>query len=324
MGIGSFFAALFQKEENEKRKIRELNIDPKHKGIASEEPGSFSVKKESAPCKKEEAPVTKDLSKAVKRDASLNEEEKPIRKDASLIKEGNMAKKDVSKSQKKAEPDQIQENPEKRERKEYLQAKKDLYHYINQTMRQLFRADQEDSWGELEPLTAPKENAAAALDRIKAEIPEGLWNLLSPFTMEENMKDPSALRQAFLSMLLPFYPAYRQYFAEFNYNTFLNRDALELFRRLTGRKFRLGYKNRYEDGSPAFEWKGNSYKVYDSKGVLLCDAIFENGVVKDGYAVLPADECCDSDWTLLRKGTFKDGQFIDGALEYAYMKPVDL
>jgi hypothetical protein len=46
--------------------------------------------------------------------------------------------------------------------------------------------------------------------------------------------------------------------------------------------------------------------------------------VKDGYAVLPADENFDSDWTLLRKGTFKNGQFVDGALEYAYMKPVDL
>ena len=57
---------------------------------------------------------------------------------------------------------------------------------------------------------------------------------------------------------------------------------------------------------------------------MLCDAVFENGAVKDGYAVLPADENIDSDWTLLRKGTFKDGQFIDGALEYVYMKPVNL
>ena len=183
-------------------------------------------------------------------------------------------------------------------------------------------ASQEEGWDGIPAIAPPSDTIKGALDRIREELTDDLWLLASPYIEEGNLAAPAELKTAFYAMLLPFYPLYRSNFKEFRYNTFLNREALELFRRLTGRKFRLGYRNRYAKGPNAFEWEGDSYRVYDSKGELLCDGVFEDGKIRDGYAVLPAEAGDDPDWVIRRKGSFKDGLFTDGAVEYIYQKPV--
>jgi hypothetical protein len=189
-------------------------------------------------------------------------------------------------------------------------------------MRILYQADQEESWDSIPALESPSDSIKEVLDQIEKDLPENLWKLTLPFVEESNLLAPAGLKQAFYAMLLPFYPLYRSYFNEFKFNTFLNRDALELFRRLTGRKFRLGYRNRYAEGVNAFEWEGEAYRVYDRNGTLLCDAVFSDGSVKEGYAVLPEEKSDDPDWTLRRKGNFKNGHFLDGAVEYIYKRPI--
>lgn len=308
MGIGSFFASLFQKDNDSQKEIRELNIEPtqKERAAAAKAEDSQIKEKASSVLEKPASRGTEALDRG-RRTVSDNDKSEAVHD----IAAGNQ--RNVRQEERQAQA-----------RREYFQAKKDLYNYLNQTMRILYQADQEDSWEGLTGLEGPSENACNALADIKEELPESLWELMSPFLNEHNIASPSELRPAFISMLLPFYPAYSKEFGEFRYNTFLNRDALELFRRLTGRKFRLGYRNRYANGRCAFEWKGEQFRVYNKKGTLLCDAVFENGIIRDGYAVILEESTEGSEWTVLRKGSFKDGQFLDGALEYVYGKSIDL
>ena len=100
----------------------------------------------------------------------------------------------------------------------------------------------------------------------------------------------------------------------------LNQTMLNLFHRLTGKKFRLGYKNRYNSGVTAYRWEGSRYQVYAEDGTRLCDAVFRDGKVWEGYACLPVEEQKDDDWELMQAGTFRDGVFVDGTLQYIYRK----
>lgn len=298
MGIGSFFASLFQKEEDSRREIRELDIEPVKKVRPAD-------KKESSPAPAPAALSDKNRDGVVSRESLKEAAGEPAGKTPPLYKET---------------PEALAASAEK---KSYFQGKKELYYYLNQSMKTLYDADRQNDWDKLDPLDRPSDKAVAALDRLKEELPDKLYVLMSPFTDADNQEAPQGLKEAFLSMLLPFYPAYKDHFGEFRYNTFLNRDALELYRRLTGRKYRLGYHNRYASGQAAFEWKGERYKIYDDKGMLLCDAVFDNGTIKEGYAVVPGTAGDDPDWSVVRKGTFKDGTFTEDTVEYIYAVSID-
>ncbi len=286
MGIGSFFSSLFQKKTEETGRIREMNIEPRQIKRSSEVPVSPKPEKEDSV-----------IEKTVPESSGEKLETKP------------------------ADTDKGAEDSEK---KQLYLAKKDLYRYLNQTMNTLYKADQSSSWDSLEPLEDPSGKALEAMDKIQEELPDSLWKLLAPFLEENSRKNPSGLKPAFLSMLLPFYPVFSDQFGQFRYNTFLNKNALELYRRLTGRKYRLGYRNRYSDGQTAFEWKGNRYKVYNDKGVLLCDAVFQDGKIRDGYALTEEQDSQDPDWMIVRKGYYTEGHFEEKACEYRYRKPIGL
>ena len=304
MGIGLLFSSLFKKEEDKGKKIRELDVEPVQMKSRTEPlTGAESVE-----------PAKKEQSKAPE----------------SVQPEG--FEKEQSKASERVRPEGFEKgqarDPEKvaaaDEKKAYFQAKKDLYQYLNQWMKVLYQADRDDSWETVEVPDRMTKGAAESLERIKEELPANLRRLMEPFTEEANINAPAGLKQAFVSMLLPFYPAYKDQFGEFRYNTFLNRDALELFRRLTGRKFRPGFKNRYATGQPAFEWKGEQYRIYDKEGTLLCDAVFKDGVIYEGYAVVAGEGQEDGEWTVLRKGHYKEGIFTEDTVEYLYRKPIDI
>lgn len=286
MGIGSFFSSLFQKKTEDTGRIREMNIEPRQIKRSSEVPVSPKPEKED--------PV-------IEKTASESSGEKLETKPAGTDK-----------------------GAEGSEKKQYYLAKKELYQYLNQTMNTLYKADQSNSWDSLKPLGEPSGKALEALDNIKEELPDSLWKLLLPFLEESSRREPSGLKPAFLSMLLPFYPVFSDQFGQFRYNTFLNKNALELYRRLTGRKYRLGYRNRYPDGQIAFEWKGNRYKVYNDKGVLLCDAVFRDGKIWDGYALTEEKDDQDPDWMIVQKGYYTEGHFEEKVCEYRYRKPIGL
>lgn len=121
-------------------------------------------------------------------------------------------------------------------------------------------------------------------------------------------------------MVLPFYPVYYTYLDGIRYSSFLNQTVLNMFHRLTGKKFRMGYRNRYSTGVTAYRWEGEKYQVYDAGGRMLCDAIFREGMLWEGYGILPDDSYGEEDWDLIREGMFHEGVFTDGKMHYVYKK----
>ena len=345
MGFGSFFASLFNKEEDDRKEIRELNLAPEHKARKVDKAGHHSTdtwsktqtdtRSDSKPGRRSEDLTGRQSGDKTGRSSEVQAGRRS--EDLAGRQPGDKTGRDAEVQAGRRSEDLAGRQPEEgsgkrseeekagarsKEKDPYNQAKKELYQYINQIMRQLYKADQEEGWDGIPAIAPPSDTIKGALDRIREELTDDLWLLASPYIEEGNLAAPAELKTAFYAMLLPFYPLYRSNFKEFRYNTFLNREALELFRRLTGRKFRLGYRNRYAKGPNAFEWEGDSYRVYDSKGELLCDGVFEDGKIRDGYAVLPAEAGDDPDWVIRRKGSFKDGLFTDGAVEYIYQKSV--
>ena len=318
MGIGSFFASLFQKEEDDRRKIRELDLAPEkiERTSADAATGLDSTKKEKTSKEQMSAP------KKTEEDINAGGRTVNRPKDRPGKKQAQSGKKTAQGQETDLKINSDRQKEQRQEADGLKKGKKDLYQYLNQTMRTLYQADQEDGWESLPALDPAADNITQILDKIREEIPESLMGLLLPFMDENNQAEPASLKPAFYAMLLPFYPMYKSYFEDFKFNTFLNREALDLFRRLTGRKFRLGYRNRYPEGHNAFEWKGETYKVYDRNGGLLCDAVFSDGSVKDGYAVLAEEESTDPAWAVRRKGVFVVGQFTDGAVEYIFKKSI--
>lgn len=354
MGIGSFFASLFQKEGDDRKEIRKLDLAPEKTGSTSEDTERISISEKKETLSKEKTLVTEKeagdtntgrvrdrgddgtgrFKEKVKDQKGPEVQEKmkgsrkdrPGRKNAAPVKKNAQSKEygkaDSGLQEEQGQVKEAMTDPGRQEADGFKKAKKDLYQYLNQTLRILYQADQEESWETMGTLDSPSDSVKESLDRIKEELPENLWNMAAPFVDEKKLAAPADLKLDFYGMLLPFYPLYHSSFEDFKFNTFLNREALDLFRRLTGRKFRLGYRNRYPEGHNAFEWKGETYRVYDRKGYLLCDAVFCDGHVKDGYAVLPEESSQEGDWSVRRKGTFVDEQFMDGAVEYIFLKPI--
>lgn len=219
-------------------------------------------------------------------------------------------------------------------------AKKDLYHYLNQALKKMYQSNRKDQWEKLKILGVPALTVKEHYSEILSSLPEHQRGMVQNFfacidmdgqpvveredetegVAPGTVKDRAALKQVFLQMMLPFYPVYYKEVSDLRHTSLLNQETLELFHCLTGKRYRMGYKNRYATGVTAFQWNKDIYQVYDRNGVLLCDADFKDGKVQNGYAVLKAEDYEDEQWDLYRKGTWKEGEFVDGTLQYLYKK----
>lgn len=234
-------------------------------------------------------------------------------------------------------PGQGKREPEK-EDPAVTAAKKDLYHYLNQSIKKMYQYDRKNQWEKLTVLGVPVSSVREQYDKILASLPEHLRGLVEGYFACIDLEgrpavegeteaiapgtvcDHEALRKIFLKMMLPFYPVYYKEVSELRHTSLLSRETLELFHCLTGKKYRLGYKNRYGTGVTAFRWNKDVYQVFDQEGQLLCDADFRDGKVWNGYAVLKADDYEEEQWELYRKGMWQEGKFVDGTLQYLYKK----
>ena len=180
-------------------------------------------------------------------------------------------------------------------------------------------------------MSVPSESVQKHYDKIRQSLtPQSaviLDDLFACIDMEGNeekkpgeVRDPEKLKSVFVRMTLPFYPVYYDKLDGVRYTSLLNQTMLNLFHRLTGKKFRLGYKNRYPSGVTAYRWNGNRYQVYAQDGSMLCDAVFQDGKVWEGFARRPEEGPGEEDWELVRAGTFREGAFVDGTLQYIYRK----
>ena len=138
------------------------------------------------------------------------------------------------------------------------------------------------------------------------------------------IKDRQKLRRVFLQFMIPFYPYYYKQLSEggLRHTALLHPATLRLFRQLSGKKFRQGYRNRYTTGVRAFEWDKNRYKVYQKDGKLLCDAIFDADGIVDGYGQKRYSDKEHPDWNIVEEGYWKEGVFQNGILRYEYKKSV--
>lgn len=226
----------------------------------------------------------------------------------------------------KRKQEKVCENPE------VVAAKKELYQYLTQVIKKMFLVYRKKSWDTCTRLQTPPDTVMEHYDTIRQSLTPQSAKILDDFfrciTLEEEeaerrgeVRDPDKLKEVFLQMVLPFYPVYVEQLDGLRYTALLNQTVLNLFHRLTGKKFRVGYKNRYPSGVIAYRWSGERYQVYDQEGTMLCDAVFRDGRVWDGFARVPAEEQeTEDDWTVVQAGTFQAGVFVDGRLQYIYRK----
>ncbi len=226
----------------------------------------------------------------------------------------------------------IEEQEPVKEDPELSEAKKELYQYLNQTLRKMFQLYRKGQWKRFKHAGVPTQRVQNYYDQIKKSLPAPAGKLLDRYfacieaegdeeTPAGTVLDSERLRQVFLDMAMPFYPVYYDKLDGIRYTTLLNQTTLNLFHRLTGKKFRMGYKNRYKSGVTAYRWTGDRFEVYTEDGEKLCDAVFKDGKVWEGYAVLPGDKPADRNWDLMQEGEFKEGCFVEGTLHYIYKKP---
>lgn len=214
--------------------------------------------------------------------------------------------------------------------------KEQLYHYINHELQTLFCAYNKEEWDKLQMtgeissiLYKEKENIAEELSSPGSAM---VKEYFSCFDFKEEaegkltgyIKDRQKLRRVFLQFMIPFYPYYYKQLSEggLRHTALLHPDTLRLFRQLSGKKFRQGYRNRYTTGVRAFEWDKNRYKVYQKDGKLLCDAIFDADGIVDGYGQKRNSDKEHPDWNIVEEGYWKEGVFQNGILRYEYKKSV--
>lgn len=227
----------------------------------------------------------------------------------------------------------LEEEARKAARKAEIEAGKELYHYLNQSMKTMFHHYCKGNWEEMETLGSPNLQDRSAAGRCIEKLSSGNRKIMQRFFScievddsyagTGNVTDPEGLKKFFERMMLPFFPVYYNEFSNGpRYISFLNQKILKLYTQLSGKRFRLGYKNRYPNGQVAFEWTDDIYRVYRFDGKKLCDASFAEGKVKNGYALIKQSE--DQDWTVYLSGDWKDGVLTREDTQYRYKKNIDL
>lgn len=223
---------------------------------------------------------------------------------------------------------QLEEEARKAAKKAEIEAGKEIYHYMNQSIKTMFYHYRTEQWDSLTSLGQMEvvDSAAAVrcIDHLAAANKRLTQEFLACLDLDQNLKgsgeikDSIALKAIFEKMMLPFFPVYYKEFSNGpRYISFLNQNVLKLFTQLSGKKFRLGYKNRYQNGQIAFEWVDDIYRVFDMNGKQLCDASFAGGKVKTGYAILPM-EGEDDAWEICQKGIWENGSLVKEDAFYHY------
>lgn len=216
-----------------------------------------------------------------------------------------------------------------------VKQKEQLYHYMTQELQNLFYVYNKEEWNQLKKLG----EISQELYKEKNDIIEGLSTVTGrmvkeyftcvDFREEEGklvgyVNDIEKLKQVFLQFMMPFYPYYYKELSEggLRYTALLHPNTLRLFQKLTGKKFRPGYRNRYTTGVRAFEWDKDRYKVYGKDGRLLCDAVFGSDGIKEGYGQKKYLDKQHPEWNIVEEGIWKEGVFQSGILCYEYKKSV--
>lgn len=220
-------------------------------------------------------------------------------------------------------------------RENMAKLKEELYHFLNHGLRMMYRAYGENDWGSLEEIGDISEELYRKMQEIVKNLPEYAGSLVNELFSCMDFKDGSAGktavlkekekgRKAYLSFMMPFYLSYYPVFYEggIRYSALLSPETLKLFSGLSGKKFRPGYRNRYRTGVRAFEWEKNRYKVFDKDGLMLCDAVFEDGKPVHGFGQIRKEDPKSPDWEIVQSGMWKDGIYESSTVRYEYKKAV--
>lgn len=218
-------------------------------------------------------------------------------------------------------------------RKAEIEAGKEIYHYLNQSIKTMFYHYRTEQWDNLDSLGAMELKDCDAAVRCISKLSSSSKALVNRFfsclDFDQNLSgegkvvNAQELKKVFEDVMLPFFPLYYKEFSSGpRYISFLNQQILKVFTQLSGKKFRLGYKNRYQNGQIAFEWTDQIYRVFDMNGKKLCEASFENKKVKDGFAIIKDDSQASDLWKIYKKGTWKNGNLIDEDIHYVYTRSV--
>ncbi len=220
------------------------------------------------------------------------------------------------------------EEAERAKREKEKQDAKFVYYFLNNLMKKMFYHYRTSTWQDLKSVEIAKEMKECDMETVKASLPEEERQLLEEVmgcmvlrANEYTIINSQQLKGVFCKMVLPFYPCYSHVFGnEMRHTTFLNKTTLSLFHHLSGKKFRVGYKNRYSNSVTAFEWQGDRYKVYRKDGSLICDAVFKDGKIYDGFAIEMAEELSKDEWTVEKTGVWRKGVYQEDSLHYFYKK----
>lgn len=239
-------------------------------------------------------------------------------------------------------PEASDRKPVDRERKdESRQARKKndsgrvLYRFLNQAIKTMHIRYSEGRFDDLTHLGKIPASLLEDYEQMVGKLPDDLQAWLSALramivlrdqdgAVYTDIADKEGIKREFLNMMLPFYGTYASELGQgkVRFSSLIGPDMLRLFHELTGKKFSVGFHRRYESGINAFEWEGDRYKVFDNKGVLLCDAVFKEGIIESGFARLKEPDPDFEDWDIVRTGEWKEGVFQNGAVCYAYRIPV--
>lgn len=232
----------------------------------------------------------------------------------------------IIKKSTKARSEKEEKAVEPAEKKEDESGKK-VYYWLNAAVKQMFYYYRNEKWNELTELDVLESGSNISLDTVKASLGErekALFDrILQCVSMEDgSVKDQEALKAVFFDMVMPFYPVYYYIFGnDIRYTAFLNKNVLNMFHQLSGKKFRLGYRNRYASGVTAFAWEGDQYKVFRKDGSMVCDAVFKDHVLYHGFGTTRLAELSDGEWEVEKTGTWNQGSFVDGTVHYLYQRP---
>lgn len=210
-----------------------------------------------------------------------------------------------------------------------IEAGKELYHYLNQSIKTMFYHYRTEQWDKLSSLgkieLEDREAARRCVDKLSngnKKMVEGFFSCIdfdNLFHGEGNVTKAEELVRLFEEMMLPFFPVYYKEFSSGpRYISFLNQQILKVFTQLSGKKFRLGYKNRYQNGQIAFEWADDIYTVFRADGKKLCEASFADGRVKDGFAILKDEKASEENWDIYQIGQWEDGSLVKEDTVYHY------
>ncbi len=318
------YVALKNQRSGDRSEVKEMKMEPKEKKLSHREETASAADRESAE-KQEMSKTPEKISDA--KTPAVNSAHRAVEQKADI----DVGEKASDQHNEAANESVSEEDSVDAQEKAALKV---LYQYVNKNMKQMYECYETDSFDAYTDMFLPEEDLSEMLEKVSGRLSEESAALIrelrayAEITDTEDGKtaritDQEGLCRWFERQMLPFYPMYHQTFAgKFRYTTFADRPILKLLHQLTGRKYRLGFHNRYKSGESAFTYHQGYYRVYDENGHMLCDACFAEGKIKKGYGRVNKPELSGEDWKVSQEGYFEDGEFQSGAIRYDYQKPV--